>query len=967
MAETAGLAECWQAPAADASVLECTAYSELILLLRQLQDRPGLSAVLRSPERIAASRIVDGALTVLAEESEHKRDDDLRDAVFDLLQRRLATVRHDLRLRLILPRPASTNPVPADFHRLLALRRDVLRALRRRLAEDRLLESENGAPDSQRTLGCFGLRVILCLGHAAPRVLAALMEARDQPLRVAGAWIYLDLSLPETPRHTREHRRLFFDPATAGLWRLLPPPSTLPPRLKAAKRRAERLRQLDHAVTAVLVDGLGFERKAGYLADLRAAAETHLRIHALPLLASYGAGKIASSSLTEDTWLRLVGREFPEAAAVADADADAGVNAIPHADDQPVRVQMEAGEADERGVVSDIRRILRGERRTWQPRLEALIDAWQRDPEQLRPPLAVPLARWFIHLAVARRNKGRLLADGTVRHYFSLVAARLLTVFDTSPETMDAEDLEQAYLDVIALAASAQQSGRIGAALQEFDRYLRDDLGQNLPAVSLPGVARMHYAISARIVSVAEYEAVRALLQGPRMAIESNALREQTVAFVILAFRLGLRRNEILGLTAGDFHWRDPAVLLVRANRIRNLKTRNAERQLPLSVLSPEEAEILQTLSAGRADDTPVFFDKKPNGQALENHGAISLVNQALFRVTGDRQLHPHSLRHSFATLGLLSLLGDEVGLQRLPDVHRWTGAGALAAKALEESGAGALHRKGARGAALGMLTGHGHERTTYEHYVHSLDLLHFAAATQGDVSPDITADTTADEPLLKACLGYAPTTRLRSRAAADLATDLTRRSRGRYRLCPERRETEIPSSGPDRPQLSLEDLKSFYPSSSGARGEPRRQAEIDSACALLDRMERWGRIDRDAVTALVFLLADNLLKGSDWASLSRTQVITLTELLDRVHAPMDVLEVLHVWSPRGSRVNRKQAVPLGVVIGRSWNQMGRFWVRLRDVRRKGPARRQKTQAVVTWTLLRLRDMQDRIDAAEPS
>ena len=91
-----------------------------------------------------------------------------------------------------------------------------------------------------------------------------------------------------------------------------------------------------------------------------------------------------------------------------------------------------------------------------------------------------------------------------------------------------------------------------------------------LPHVRLAGIDREGYSISSRIVSEAEFAEGLEQIDHGDIVIESRRLKVQMRAFWVLAFRFGMRRQEILGLQARDI---DPELVRVRENEARSLKT----------------------------------------------------------------------------------------------------------------------------------------------------------------------------------------------------------------------------------------------------------------------------------------------------------------------------------------------------------------------------------------------------------
>lgn len=937
---TRTLASCWTPPGAPATAVQHQAHEHLMHLLDSIRDR--VPDILEHPERSTRSRILDSALAAMAAWPESLAD--FRGPVFDLLDDRLPHARKPSEKRLILPRTDTRNPVSETFPMLLSLRDAVLADIEGRLREPTF---RAGSFSQESLLAITFIRIILQLGHCSRRLLAALLERMGSPLRVAMPWIYLDIALPETTQAAAEHRRVYFDPITAGFWARLQPrlSNDLPDR--PSDRRQTLLTELDRAIRAVVSKESTTEGRVT-LSLLCETAEQYLRINALPLLATYAAGDLPSSSLTEDTWLRLAGFAPPAVPDPAEGPVDereAGTE-LP-GDDGSVVEQIEIGNADASGLLADLRAVFQLPRSSWIKEIEALIVRCG-DPESAEG----LILRWVAELTRPRLTSDHRLADGTIRHYVSLIASRVLSVMVTPIREFDGEDLEQAYLDIAALAVSAQQRGRIVHVLRDFDRFVRKHCITDLPQARLPGFGSDRYAISARVVSFAEYQAAFDLLGRPEIAIASDHLRCQSRAFLTLAFRGGLRRGEILGLTVDDLRLTDRPIIQLRDNRIRRLKTSNGERKVPLGHLTDTELGCLrELLPAAAPEGQPLFFDDTPTVRELDNHPVVPIINRVLARTTGDTALHPHNLRHGLATTITLGVLGPDVGMDSHPWVQPWMINCVEPAQQIHPLISGALHRRAGRLSALSMMVGHGSERTTCEHYIHCLDLLHFFAATRDLMSNDVPM-TPSSRAWLTAAAGYSGTTKISERTWEQASRLFVRAYQGRIEQCT---PTAI-GSAPVRirsEQISLESLLMESPDGAGGIDLPKSQVWRDSASGFINTVNLWLDQDAVAATRMIGLLVRHRLKDSHWSSVKLDTLKEIVKLARILGIPLTSFDIKLVTTPPGSRVRKKSATTLAQA-KRARNDAGiKYWLLIRDLRRGSTAKRSDMQSHVTWVLMR--------------
>ena len=939
------ISDVWAAPPLDAPPLHHKAHRFLLDILMQIH--PTVPEILDRPQEVLPARILDSAIAVLMEDE--ALNGDLRDAVYDLLQRRLSTINRTPQ-RLILPCSSQFNPIPESFSQQLAFRMSAIEATECFVLKRKV---EFGLKESQSTLlTLLFIRVIVQMGHCSKHVLAILLENLGRPLHVAGQWIYLDIELPETLERSSERRRIFFDPATAGLWASL----NLPERSseqKLAERRRGALKFLDQVLLECF-ESMDLPAMKSPLLRLIEAQETYLRIHSLPVIATYSKGGLVASSLTEDTWLRPMGYRPPKDGGQSDPGSGEelmlGISYTP-SESPTIREQVESGEFDETGLIAQLRNTINGQRAEWPTSFQRLVD--EHPIGNGKTSAEALLVRWLLHLATKKKSKGRPLADGTVKQYFSLLANRLLTVAKAPFDEIDSEDLEQYYMDITGLAASSKQRGQVMVVLRKFDSFVRTNVLTTLPMVALRGFEGMRSEVSARTITEDEYLQALALAGSERLAIKPTELRQQTIIFFILGFRCGLRRSEILGLAVSDFHWDEPAALIVQEKSYRSIKTDNAKRKIPLSLLPRDERDLLHSFVKSREASGFLFFDVVPTKKDLENHAAVRWINLTLERVTGDKNLHPHSLRHAFATWALLGMLGPDVGLNEHMGFPEQLKVSMKSGARVHNATAGALHRLSGRGSALAVLMGHSSELTTYEHYVHCFDLLLFISSTRNLMAQTSGIDSNY-RALVMACNRYHATTRRALNSWQDMAELLLQRNPERAIACPVAEGRSTPEVFTVESVLTLDDLRSTMTERIDSRGEPTKQTERDTAHMFMDAVRGWTRQDAVATQRLLALFVDHQLKGSDWASVNRNDLQETETMLRKLGEREDAVEVMHVWTPRGKSNNKKMPVRLGAVTASSWDKEGRYWLRFKDRRRQAEIERQRTQASLTWVAIRL-------------
>jgi len=128
---------------------------------------------------------------------------------------------------------------------------------------------------------------------------------------------------------------------------------------------------------------------------------------------------------------------------------------------------------------------------------------------------------------------------------------------------------------------------------------------------------------------------------------------ERDLAIFELLYGCGLRISELVGLDLEDFDFSE------RWIRVRG-KGRK-ERQVPFG---SKAAAALDRYLAGRtSSDRAVFLNHR--GRRLTDRGARNIVKFYASMIAGDSSIHPHSLRHAYAT----HLLADGADLRSIQEL----------------------------------------------------------------------------------------------------------------------------------------------------------------------------------------------------------------------------------------------------------------------------------------------------------
>lgn len=965
----------WAPPLADAPRLQHDAYATMMSLISRADAV--LPELLSRPQAHPGDVIMQQAISASLNAG---IDRALLNSAIELLHARVSTFQPGTKLHLVLPELKRFNALSSACGARLSILCQFVKLLEEFIARlerevDALGDAaepptEKGdAPGASKMnpdihAGLLAALLVIRSGQCSMQVIGQVLAGLDRRVTVAGVWSWVDVRLA-AGRGYSQVRRIFLDPITMAAFVRFA--ATVKP---VATGDSSNLKRRARSAFSALKKAIGWTDSEGQtltLDELVSCQRDWLHVHACPLLSSYSGATVVHSSLSEDTWLRLIGYELDaddSDVAVESSASVPGEGALPlvtdptHESSRDFQIQAGDIDSDLDSAVCRLREIMRSPFPEWGPALNALADT-QPVTADGDPSTAYLMVRWLHHLTLAKINTGTRLAPSTINQMRGLIANRALSLLPEYLHDLDADQLTEAYTEVVEDASSEQLRPRIAAALAQFDRYVRTDHLPDIPKVRLSGFEGGLREVNALIVSEAEYLRMLSMTTDGTIAYRSEREAMEDRAFLVLGFRFGLRRSEILGLQARDIRLGPEPVLLIRANAWRSLKTRNAVRTLPLGILSQSELKILSELRGESIKDVFVFFRNEPPSLVqLRDHKVVPRVRELLKRVAPHgRRLHPHNLRHSFASLNLLGMIADDVGAAGSPYLESWMVDSIASARRFAGRACGSLHHFGGRGSALGTAAGHGSELTTYEHYVHVLDVLLFLSCTtsrmmERDEATGTVSIRRGETKLINAMFGYHPSRGLGPDGIASIFRAQARRNRSVVRLATASRGSS--SSTPSAElsaSVSIDDLRSSSPDES-ARGYPRDQAPRDTVNAILHVLNNASAHSATALNRLLTDWCDRQCAEPDWAYFNAADakafITSATKLGLPASTSLDVKLDIFCSSTRRHHLAHLEAADLSAAFRRG---QGTFLLRFRDRRDGATTERSRTQSSVTWTL----------------
>ncbi len=344
--------------------------------------------------------------------------------------------------------------------------------------------------------------------------------------------------------------------------------------------------------------------------------------------------------------------------------------------------------------------------------------------EESYSPIIKILAGWIIALP----KKTRL---STRRGMFGLIGARLVSLLgEDDIEKYDEDEWEYVFSLVLADAQSNSHMRGMRYSLKRLHGFICD-----LNPMYRPAILKIEDRIdvSARVITHEEYQQTLEMLSKPIKSGDCENYILTCQIALILFFKLGLRRRELLFLPLHDIHGQENIEILIRPHSERAIKTLNALRTLQLEgFLSKQEAKMVKLWLKKRINHeliTPssiyYFWYPESKAEQVSEKAIVDRIVEILRIVSGDRYLHLHHLRHSFNTWSCLSILGhaEEDNFnqwEHLPQTQAWLRDFRITTDGLY------IDKPKRRSLVylISTLSGHSTPSITFEHYIHCTDSL---------------------------------------------------------------------------------------------------------------------------------------------------------------------------------------------------------------------------------------------------
>ena len=549
--------------------------------------------------------------------------------------------------------------------------------------------------------------------------LCLLGKFAGQPALQAGGYRYLEFNLPYAGMGNHHIQRWYPDPMTSLLlWH-------------PAAGSTEKMARLPLAdIKSVLIaGGLNKTLLPKGAEDLREAAAAWWQLKMAPIDIQGLQRSFLTHSIHPRTWKRIH----------AQGNAQAEISASPAAETP----DDDSAEKDDLFVIYH-----------WLQELEALFKSSNKTVALEKTPTCATvgttshLLQAWLRYAISGNSSTKqarslkTLANECIPACIQLLASLGNTspLQATPPNGTTLEVLMDAYHEILGEMPQGSQRKSLAVGLREFHHYLVKQHGvEPLPSLEAAlGEDAGLLPVDANLITFDDYAAAQIWLETPRMNSKPLVITKIAQLVLMFAFRLGMRRREIWGLQLDDVDIEGEISIIVRPNATRRLKTPSSKRVIPAEAfLSVEELEKLRNWVEARTEpfkssndyqalsEAPLF-PAQMNDCPISAENITKLIFEALRKVTGDRHLYLHHLRHAFGTWTYLRLRAPDY-----PRVCEFFSAPPLTLAAIKQ---GSELRRRLIGTdvspsrkyayAVARLLGHSSPAVSMAHYLHGDDLI---------------------------------------------------------------------------------------------------------------------------------------------------------------------------------------------------------------------------------------------------
>ena len=251
--------------------------------------------------------------------------------------------------------------------------------------------------------------------------------------------------------------------------------------------------------------------------------------------------------------------------------------------------------------------------------------------------------QFLVHIGIERG-----LAKATVSAYESDLnkyVAWLQTHGITKPDDIAKQDVEDYIAALDADGESARSKARRLASIHEFHRFA---LAQH--AVSADVAASVKAPKGASVLpDVLSVDEVSRLLDAAAVGGSTDPVVLRDKALLEFMYATGCRVSEAVGTNLDDIDLEEKVVRLMgKGSKQRLVPLGSYARNSVVAYLNARRGELARRSTAKVPERRALFLNKR--GKRISRQSVWEIVKTAGGRADITKPLHPHTLRHSFAT-----------------------------------------------------------------------------------------------------------------------------------------------------------------------------------------------------------------------------------------------------------------------------------------------------------------------------
>ncbi len=379
-----------------------------------------------------------------------------------------------------------------------------------------------------------------------------------------------------------------------------------------------------------------------------------------PFLAAYAEGKLISSSLPDEIWLRLLtGKNAPVTQKLGRIKTNVKIT---------INESVKNDVQTQKKYLKKIRQKLTSE---FTPdKAKRHIEKVLIDDGELFAPMLTLISAWAIQLLSDREFKRERritapLAPSSVNEYLKIAKYLLAECEEKDPQTWDAYEIWELYKRIYFKVKKSSDGDpkEYLRNLDQFHGFLSRFYGiEDLDIRTLDKNPKRQARVNANLMSCSQFKILLKRLGIQRKDLDRH--EKMIIVAAILGFRAGMRRNEICGLQLKDIQGANRYEVVVTKNNFRGLKSKAARRRIPLYLLLPnDELGFVRSWHEERLYDpdskqrSPLFAEDYSDEKPVSDAYLFDTLRTQLKEVTKDQSFRFHNLRHSFLTWLLMKQL----------------------------------------------------------------------------------------------------------------------------------------------------------------------------------------------------------------------------------------------------------------------------------------------------------------------